>query len=167
VFRRAQSTTNEPMACYIYGVRRAALVLFSRLFYRGSDCVDRHTSHDEHTICTHRSVHKLVQSFLNGAPESCAQQRFRTVNGRLHRPVRVHHGHQSASGHGQVSELSEIRAGRGHRARTIRHRHASAVGFQQSHTAIRVRRETSVRKDVGSIFNRQQQVLRHTRRSGE
>lgn len=163
MFRRAQGATNESMARNIYGVRRAALVLFSRLVYRCSECLDSYTEDNKQTVHSHPAVHKLVPSFLDGAPESSAEQRFRTVNGRLHHPVRIHHGHQSASGHGQVSELSEIRAGRGHRARTIRHRHASAVGFQQSHTAIRVRRETAVREDVRSIFNRQQQVLRHTR----
>jgi len=108
VFRRAQSSTNEPMACYIYGVRCTALVLFSRLVYHGSERVDAHTAHNKHTVYPHRFVHKLVQSFLNGTSESCTEQRFRTVNGRLYRPVRIHHGYQSAGGHGEVSELSEI-----------------------------------------------------------
>lgn len=163
MFRRAQGATNESMACYIYSVRRAALVLFGRLVSRGSGRLDLNTTHNKQTVHPHSSVHKLVQGFLNGAPESSAEQRLRTVDGRLHRSVRIHHGHQSASGHGQVSELSEIRTGRRYRARTIRHRHASDFGFQQSDIAIRVRRKTAVRKDVGSIFNRQQQVLRHTR----
>jgi len=163
VFRRAQGATNESMAGYIHGVRRASLVLFSRLVCRGPERLDPYTAHNQQTVHAHPAVHKLVQGFLDGAPEPGAEQRFRTADGRLHRPVRVHHGHQSAGGHGQVSELSEIRAGRGHRAGTIRHRHASAVGFQQSHTAVRVRREAAVREDVRSIYNRPQQVLRHTR----
>jgi len=163
VFRRAQGATNEPMACYIYGIRRATLVLFGRRVYRGSGRMDPNTAHNQQTVHSHPSVHKLVQSFLDGTPESSAEQRFRTVNGRLHRPVRVHHGYQSASGHGQVSELSEIRTRRGYRARTVRHRYAGAFGFQQSDNTIRVRRKTAVREDVRSIFHRQQQVLRHTR----
>jgi len=163
VFRRAQGATNESMACHIYGVRRAALVLFGRLVYRGSGCMDPYTAHNKQTVHPYPSVHKLVQSFLNGAPESSAEQHFRTADGRLHRSVRVHHGYQSASGHGQVSELSKIRTRRRYRARTVRHRNASDIGFQQSDNAIRDRRKTAVRKDVRSIFNCQQQVLRHTR----
>jgi len=155
VFRRAQGATDESMARDIYGVRRAALVLFGRFVCRSSECVDSHTAHDKYIVLAHTSGHKLVQSFLNGAAQSSAEQHFRTSNGRVHRSVWVHHGYQSASGHGQVSELSEIRTGRRHRARTVRHRHAGSVGFQQPHIAVRVRRKTGVRENVRSIFNYQ------------
>jgi len=156
VFRRAQGATDESMAGYIYGVRRATLVLFGRFIRCSFECMDSYTAHDEHTVHAYTSDHKFVQSFLDGAAQSSAEQHFRTFNGRLHRSVRIHHGYQSASGHGQVSELSEVRTGRRYRARTIRQRYASAIGFQQPHIAIFVRRETGVRENVRSIFNHQQ-----------
>lgn len=156
MFRRAQGATDESMAGYIYGVRRASLVLFSRFIRCSFECVDSYTAYDEYTVHTHTSVHKFVQSFLDGATQSSTEQHFRTFNGRIHHSIRIHHGYQSASGHGQVSELSEVRTGRRHRARTIRHRYASTIGFQQPHIAIFVRRETGVRKNVRSIFNHQQ-----------
>lgn len=167
MFRRAQVAANEPVAGDIHGVRRAALVLSGRRVRRGAERVDADTAHDRQTVLGHPAGRQPVPRVPDGAPQPFAAQRFREADGRVHRPVRLYHGHQPPGGHGQVPELPKVRAGRGHRAGTVRHRYAGAVGLQQSPTAVRLRRQSAVRENVRSFFDRSQQIPRHTRRSGQ
>ncbi|CAH1709628.1 unnamed protein product [Aphis gossypii] len=52
------------MAGYIYGVRRATLVLFSRFIRCSFECVDSYTAYDEYTVHAHTLSINLFRVFL-------------------------------------------------------------------------------------------------------
>lgn len=167
MFCRAEGAANEPVAGSVHGIRRASLVFLGRDFCRGVKRVDPHKAHHRHALHADPAVHKFVPDIFDGAAQPGAQQRTRKINGRVHRTVRVHHGHQSAGGHGQVLELPQIRTERGDRTRTVRHRYAGTVGFHESHIVVRHGRKSSVHENVRPVRHRPQQIVRHTGRSGQ
>lgn len=167
MFCRAKSPTDEPVASGVHCVRRAALVLLGRRFRYGAERVDTHQAHYRHAVQSSVAGHKRVPGIPDGAAEPGAEKRAREADRRVHRHIRVRHGHQPPGGHGEIPELPEVRTERGHRRRAVRHRHAGAVGFNQHHSAVRDRRQPAVRENVRSVSHRREQNLRHPRRSGE
>lgn len=167
MFCRAERTTSEPVAGSVHRLRRTALVSFGRRVRRGTVRVDPDQAHEQNTVFTDPSHHQPVPRVSHGAAQPGAEQRSREVAGPVHRAVRVHHGHQSPGGHGQVPELSKVRTERGHYPRVVRHRFAGNVGFHKSRIAVRVGRQSAVRENDQPVHNHQKQVSGHTGRGGQ